>query len=335
MQTEEEAKARITNGAMGRWQGAQNSHRLNVRMPLEQQLAIITNHEARITAAEEAVRQSILQGEAVRFDGHSGWWRPPQDLIYAELIGVAAGAGGAAGSWNLAPGGQRGGSGGGGGGQRNLSGITRIYADLLPKTGDDYDWIYVTIYAAGNGGTGSGGAGSAGGNIVFGSNLAQPLVVFEGGFGAAVGDTIPAVSGKGGSGMVPGGDGGYGSQTPQSNGAGGTNGESSISPYDFLGGGGGGGGGGCANRSNAGTGGAGVATTGGGPGQPGVSPNPIIAAGASGGGGARNAGESGGAGGFPGGGGGGGFGGGLNSFSSGGKGGEARLWVIETRRAAT
>ncbi|GAA3175695.1 glycine-rich domain-containing protein [Rhodococcus baikonurensis] len=294
------------------------------------QMPIISNHEARLTATEEAVRQSILQGEAVTFSA-SGWWKPPRDLIYAELIGVAGGGGGAAGTWNVIATAQRGGDGGGGGGLKNLDGITRLYAKFLPKTGDDYDWIYVSVYAAGPGGVGSGSPGGAGGNIIFGSNLATPLVTFEGGWGAATGDTVPSTSGQGGSGMVPGGHGGFGAQTPRS-GAGGTNGESSISPYSFLGGGPGGAGGGCANFSSAGTGGSGVATTGGGPGQPGISPHPAIAAGGSGGGGARNTGEPGGAGGFPGGGGGGGYGG-STSASNGGKGGEPKLFVLETRMA--
>ncbi|MHD0300092.1 hypothetical protein RCF19_29735 [Rhodococcus qingshengii] len=291
------------------------------------QMDVISNHEARLSANEEAIRQSILQGEAVAFES-SGWWKPPRNLVYAELIGVAAGAGGAGGKWNVAPTGQRGGSGGGGGGEKHLDGITRLYAEFLPKTGDDYDWIQVSMFLAGLGG-GNDSPGGSGGNIIFGSNLPQPLVVFEGGFGAAVGDSIPAVSGNGGSGMIPGGRGGYGAQTPQS-GSGGTNGSGSISPYSFAGGGGGGGGGACSNFNSAGTGGGGVATTGGGPGQSGVAPNRIIAAGGSGGGGARNASEPGGAGGFPGGGGGGGFGG-ATSSSNGGKGGEAKLWVIETK----
>ncbi|WP_235171784.1 hypothetical protein [Rhodococcus erythropolis] len=296
------------------------------------QMPIISNHEARLTATEEAVRQSILQGEAVTFSA-SGWWKPPRDLIYAELIGIAGGGGGAAGTWNAIAGAQRGGDGGGGGGLKNLDGITRLYAKFLPKTGDDYDWIYVSVYAAGPGGVGSGSPGGAGGNIIFGSNLATPLVTFEGGWGAATGDTVPSTSGQGGSGMVPGGHGGFGAQTPRS-GAGGTNGQPSISPYSFLGGGPGGAGGGCANFPSAGTGGSGVATTGGGPGQPGISPHPAIAAGGSGAGGARNANEPGGAGGFPGGGGAGGFGGGLlDGASNGGKGGEPKLFVLETRTA--
>lgn len=306
------------------------------RIDAAEQLAIITDHEARLSANEEAVRQSILQGEAIRFKA-SGWWKPPKNLLYAELIGVGAGGGGAAGSWHLVTTGRRGGRGGGGGGETHLDGVTRIYADFLPKTidGDDwfYNWIHVDIYLAGLGGNGSGAIGTGGGNIVFGSNLPNPIVTFMGGNGALTGDTVNSASGNGGGGMIVGGQGGVGAGIPPENGGNGlsTPGGNSASPYSFSGGGGGGGGGGAWGGGPS-AGGNGVSTSGGGVGQPGVSTNDIIAAGGSGGGGARHAGEPGGAGGFPGGGGGGGFGGSVSEgASNGGKGGEACLWVLETK----
>ena len=86
------------------------------------QIPIIGDHEARLTATEEAVRQSILQGEAVTFSA-SGWWKPPRDLIYAELIGIAGGGGGAAGTWNAIAGAQRGGDGGGADGLELVAGF--------------------------------------------------------------------------------------------------------------------------------------------------------------------------------------------------------------------
>src|SRR5690606_2473570 len=122
----------------------------------------------------------ILQGLAITFIS-SGWWNPPRTLVYADLIGIGAGAGGAGGTWNLTNVNRKGGGAGGGGGEIHF----RIYAALLPKTGDHFDPIRVDMYLAGDGGAGgnSPGSGGGGGNVIFGANLSTPIVTFQGGVG--------------------------------------------------------------------------------------------------------------------------------------------------------
>lgn len=322
--TEADAKTMMAGGTKGAFGGAQNAFKTN-GIPLSQQLLIINDHTAQISEIRETVEAQILQGLAITFIS-SGWWNPPRTLVYADLIGIGAGAGGAGGTWNLTNVNRKGGGAGGGGGEIHF----RIYAAFLPKTGDDFDPIRVDMYLAGNGGTGgnSPGPGGGGGNIIFGANLSTPIVTFQGGVGGLTNGT----GGLGGYGMIPGGKGGNGGSIDGD--AVKTHAEpggSSSSAYSFSGGGGGGGGGDIEGNGTPGSGGNGVASAGGTNGAAGQSPNPIIAAGAGGGAGAN--GGNGGAGGFPAGGGGGGYGGRLSS-TSGGKGGEAKLYVVETKNSA-
>lgn len=284
-------------------------------------LPIITNHTAQLSEQATAIEQMTARGKAVPFS-QSGWYYPPKDLVTLRLIGIGAGAGGAAGQWNLGAGGRFGGGAGGGGGYSEIE----IIAALLPKTGDTFDPIRVDIYLAGNGGSGSEAPGVAGGNIIFGANLAKPYATFQGGVGGMTATNSNGGGGAGGFGMVPGGTGGGGARSNLDEYPGAPGG-SSFASERYMGGGGGGGGG-SGFIEPAGLGGNGVGTAGGLPNQPGGSPHPAMAIGAGGGGGSNSQSSSGGAGGFPGGGGAGGHGG-LTAASSGGKGGEAKLYCFE------
>ncbi|MHD0301820.1 hypothetical protein [Rhodococcus erythropolis] len=295
------------------------------------ELPIISNHTYQLSEIRETVESQILQGLAVTFTA-SGWWYPPATLVYADLIGIGGGGSGGGGQWSLTVN-RNGGGGGGGGGEIHF----RIYAAFLPKTNGVFDPIRVDLYLTGPPGSGGGSptAGLGGGNIVFGANLPQPIVTFQGGSGGMSGAAgAPAPGGAGGFGMIPGGKGGDGGNNGSLEGV--WPGGVSASAFTFSGGGGGGGGGGAdgnVSTAVAGPGGNGVAAAGGTSGGGGQAPSPVIAVGGGGGGGAMGWGVAGGIGGFPGGGGGGGYGGTSNS-SGGGKGAEPKLWIVETKNSA-
>lgn len=288
-------------------------------------LAIITNHTAQLSEMRDSIEQMTARGRAVVFET-SGWYQPPEGLVTLRLGGMGAGAGGAAGAWNLVPANQRGGGGGGGGGYSEIE----ITAALLPKTGGVFDPIRVDIFLAGNGGTGSGGAGGGGGNVIFGANLATPYATFQGGTGGLVSTLSSGGGGTGGFGMIPGGVGGGGARDDGDTvGHLGQPGGNSYATERYIAGGGGGGGGG-RNSQPGGFGGNSVGAAGGtSSGQAGVSPHPAMAIGGGGGAGGTTS-TPGGAGGYPSGGGGGGYAQlTAGSVTAGGKGGEAKLYVYE------
>lgn len=288
-------------------------------------LPIITDHTAQLSAQATAIEQMTARGKAVVFS-QSGWYYPPKDLVTLRIVGIGAGAGGAAGQWNLVGTGRNGGGGGGGGGYQEIE----ITAAFLPKTGDDFDPIRVDMFLAGNGGVGSETPGGGGGNIIFGANLSIPYATFQGGVGGVTASSVRGGGGIGGLGMVPGGKGGDGARLDgDSNNLPATNGTSSFASERFMGGGGAGGGGGRSNSTSGGFGGNGVGTAGGIGNQAGVSPHPAMSIGAGGGGGSSGESSNGGAGGFPGGGGGGGFGGTMGTASAGGPGGQPKLYCYE------
>ena len=188
--------------------------------------------------------------------------------------GGAGGAGGTASAFNGGPGG-----GGGGGGEVHVN----IPATLLPKDGEDFASIEITIGAGGARGT-VGNPGTGGGDTVFGAGL----LTAGGGQGGMTGTgTAPGVGGVGGAGMIPGGAGGSG-RVSSGNGWPGGN---STSAYDLHGGGGGGGGG--TDSGIGGPGGIGGISAGGTSGssatRDGHPPSSIVATGAGGGAGGWSA----------------------------------------------
>ncbi len=293
-------------------------------------LPIINDHSRELADIRELVEQRILQGEALIVYDNELYF-PPRELVSLDVILIAAGAGGAAGKWDLITDNRRGGAGGGGGGEIHLS----IPAAMLPKDANgEYLPIQIGIGAGGSGGVGSEAPGQGGGDCDFGGMLAA-----GGGVGGTSGGlNVNGVGGLGGSGMIPGGRGGNGGGfvtlglepvLP-------TTGGNSTSPYELYGGGGGGGGGGgVAWNSPAGVGASGgiggISRGGASNGAAGDEPSDIVATGAGGGAGSNS--ESnvdGGAGGFPGGGGGGGNGGSnATNNGDGGDGGNAVAYLLE------
>lgn len=296
-----------------------------VTNPYVEALPIITNHTAQLSEMRDSIDQLTARGRAELFES-TGLYYPPEGLVTCRLVGIPAGAGGAAGQWNLLGTNQRGGGGGGGGGYAEIP----IAASLFPKTDGVFDPIRIDIFLAGNGGAASEAPGWAGGNIVFGANLAEPYATFQGGVGGMTAGTgvNNGGGGAGGFGMVPGGAGGGGARLDSEGvSIAATPGGSSFASERYMGGGGAGGGGTRGSGTPA-NGGNSVGTAGGNPGMPGQSPHRAMPVGAGGGGGGYN-GQKGGGGGFPGGGGGGGYGGFNTNFIEGGKGGEARLYIFE------
>lgn len=283
------------------------------------QLPTINDHSQSITELQAAFNQLILQGNAIVFTSNNTY-TPSDGIVSIDVIMLGAGAGGAAGRWDIIAGNRRVGSGGGGGGEVH----TTIPASLLPMTGGHFDPISIVIGAGGAGGTGDAQAGTGGGNTSFGSYLTAGggvggLSVYTA--GANVG------GGGGGAGMIVGGAGG---------GAGGSGagenspfaGGNSISGFSLNGGGGGGGGGmGFAGGVPA-AGGIGGISPGGTPGNPGSPPSDVVATGGGGGGGSSSGGSSGAGGAIPAGGGGGG-GGDISARGNGGNGARGQLFVIE------
>lgn len=288
-----------------------------LQVDLAAQQAIVNDHSQSITELREAFNQLILQGNALVFTSNNTY-TPSAGVLSVDVIligGGAGGAGGTASAFNGGPGG-----GGGGGGEVHVN----IPATLLPKDGEDFASIEITIGAGGARGT-VGNPGTGGGDTVFGAGL----LTAGGGQGGMTGTgTAPGVGGVGGAGMIPGGAGGSG-RVSSGNGWPGGN---STSAYDLHGGGGGGGGG--TDAGIGGPGGIGGISAGGTSGstatRDGHPPSSIVATGAGGGAGGWSAGGwmgDAGNGAFPGGAGGGGRG--AATGTAGGAGAAAIMFIIE------
>lgn len=302
--TEESAKALATGGARGAFGGAQNAFRFNIQSPLAEQIAITNSHEVEIGQIKEAVRQMLLQGEALRYSTNQVYY-PSEGIVSVDLILIGAGGGGGGGKWDTQIGNRQGGSGGGGGGEITAT----IPAHFLPAS------VPITIYAPGVGG-GREGAGTGGGNVMFG-----PYLIATGGQGGLGGNGNDHPRPIGGSGLIAGGYGGIGGFTPDPVGG------WSNYPGELRGGGGGG----AAGTNFGAVGGTGGASPGGQPGMNGTAPPEFIATGGGGGGGGYGSHLDGGHGASPGGGGGGGAGGGFDQTGNGGNGGVGLLYVIERK----
>ena len=288
-----------------------------VQVDLAAQQATVNDHSQSITELRAVLNQLILQGNALVFTSNNTY-TPSAGVLSVDVIligGGAGGAGGTASAFNGGPGG-----GGGGGGEVHVN----IPATLLPKDGEDFASIEITIGAGGARGT-VGNPGTGGGDTVFGAGL----LTAGGGQGGMTGTgTAPGVGGVGGAGMIPGGAGGSG-RVSSGNGWPGGN---STSAYDLHGGGGGGGGG--TDSGIGGPGGIGGISAGGTSGntttRDGHPPSSIVATGAGGGAGGWSAyglmGDAG-NGAFPGGAGGGGRG--AASATNGGAGAAAIMFIIE------
>lgn len=288
-----------------------------ITVDLAAQQATVNDHSQSITELRAAINQLILQGNALVFTSNNTY-TPSAGVLSVDVIligGGAGGAGGTASAFNGGPGG-----GGGGGGEVHVS----IPATLLPKDGEDFASIEITIGAGGARGT-VGNPGTGGGDTVFGSGL----LTAGGGQGGMTGTgTAPGVGGVGGAGMIPGGAGGSG-RVSSGNGWPGGN---STSAYDLHGGGGGGGGG--TDAGIGGPGGIGGISAGGTSGstvtRDGHPPSSIVATGAGGGAGGWSfsgfMGDAG-NGAFPGGAGGGGRG--AASATHGGAGAAGIMFIIE------
>ena len=284
-----------------------------LQVDLAAQQATVNDHSQSITELRAAINQLILQGNALVFTSNNTY-TPSAGVLSVDVILIGGGAGGAGGTASAINGGP--GGGGGGGGEVHVN----IPATLLPKDGEDFASIEITIGAGGARGT-VGHPGTGGGDTVFGAGL----LTAGGGQGGMTGTgTAPGVGGVGGAGMIPGGAGGSG-RVSSGNGWPGGN---STSAYDLHGGGGGGGGG--TDSGMGGPGGIGGISAGGTSGstatRDGHPPSPIVATGAGGGAGGWSAGDAG-NGAFPGGAGGGGRG--AASATNGGAGAAAIMFIIE------
>ena len=290
-----------------------------LQVDLAAQQATVNDHSQSITELREAFNQLILQGNALVFTSNNTY-TPSAGVLSVDVILIGGGAGGAGGTASAVNGGP--GGGGGGGGEVHVN----IPATLLPKDGEDFASIEITIGAGGARGT-VGHPGTGGGDTVFGAGL----LTAGGGQGGMTGtSTAPGVGGVGGAGMIPGGAGGSG-RVSSGNGWPGGN---STSAYDLHGGGGGGGGGTDGGSRIGGPGGIGGISAGGTSGntatRDGHPPSPIVATGAGGGAGGWSAygfmGDAG-NGAFPGGAGGGGRG--AATGTAGGAGAAAIMFIIE------
>lgn len=319
LQTEAEAKAKLTNGALGKWQGAQDNFKTNGQS-LSEQLAKVNDHSRSIETLVEQFNQLILQGNAIVF-ASDNTYTPTEGITSIDVIILGAGAGGGAGQYNVIANWVSGGGGGGGGGEVH----TTIPATLLPRNADGtFKPIAITVGEGGEPGVGSDNPGRGGGDTRFGDWLAA-----GGGLGGGGGrPQNPGIGGGGGAGMIPGGNGGNGSVGSSLRS---TAGGASTSPYDLHGGGGGGGGGGSipAIEVAGSNGGIGGISPGGTVNMPGVAPSKVIATGGGGGGGGMYDGKSGGSGAYPSGGGGGGAGRQHGGNGAGGVGGAGLIFVIE------
>ncbi|WP_280317311.1 glycine-rich domain-containing protein [Nocardia wallacei] len=276
-------------------------------------LPTITDHSNSITELQEVINQLILQGNALVFTSNNTY-TPSPGIVSIDLIEIGAGAGGAAGRWDVLGANRRAGGGGGGGGEVH----TPIQASLLPTDGSgNFLPIPITIGAGGAGGASDAAPGGGGGNTSFG-----PYIPAGGGNGGIATNTLGAGGGLGGAGMIIGGKGAdVGVQN---------NGGNSISQFTLNGGGGGGGAGLLETASGVPSfGGNGGISPGGAPGQPGQPPSDVVATGGGGGGGSLTVTSSGGAGAFPGGGGGGGGGSIGGPRGLGGNGGNGILFIVE------
>lgn len=309
--TESTARAIMKGGVINSFTGAQDIAHLTYN-------DVIDDHSASITALQAAFNQLILQGLAIVFTSNNTY-TPSDGIVSIEVIIIGAGAGGAAGRWDLITGNQRVGGGGGGGGEVH----TVIPASLLPKTGDHFDPISITIGAGGPGGSSDAASGNGGGNTLFGSYLTA------GGGQGGVSNGGGTGGGNGGSGMIPGGDGGNAGSVNPDLSVNPTDGGVSTSAYSLNGGGGGGGGGRGVNSTVSAHGGQGGISPGGTPGTDGTAPSSVVATGGGGGGGSASTSGNGGNGAFPAGGGGGGGGGSASPRGNGGNGGNGILFVIE------
>lgn len=276
-------------------------------------LPTITDHSNSITEIQAVINQLILQGEALIFFSNNTY-QPSPDITSIDVILIGAGAGGAAGRWDVLGANRRAGGGGGGGGEVH----TTIPANLLPVDGSgNYLPIAITVGIGGAGGTSDGAPGAGGGNTSFGTYLTG-----GGGNGGIATNTIGSGGGLGGAGMIIGGKGADIGVAQ--------NGGDSISQYSLNGGGGGGGAGLLETGSTVPSfGGNGGISPGGSPGQPGVSPSDVVATGGGGGGGSLTVTSDGGTGAFPAGGGGGGGGSIGGPRGLGGAAGHGVLYVIE------
>ncbi|MEA1798959.1 hypothetical protein U9L42_33485, partial [Rhodococcus qingshengii] len=189
--TEESARALATGGARGAFGGAQNAFRFNIQSPLAEQIAITNSHEVEIGQIKEAVRQMLLQGEALMYSTNQVYY-PSEGIVSVDLILIGAGGAGGGGKWDTQIGNRQGGSGGGGGGEITAT----IPAHFLPAS------VPITIYAPGVGG-GREGAGTGGGNVMFG-----PYLIATGGQGGLGGNGNDHPRPIGGSGLIAGGYGG-------------------------------------------------------------------------------------------------------------------------------
>lgn len=273
-------------------------------------LEIINDHSQTIGQMRAELDQLTIHGAARVLTGDGYFYATP-GTVKADVIMIAAGAGGGSGRWDLLPGNQVGGSGGGGGGEVHFTihGAALFNPDGTPKP------IQYACGMGGGGATANGGHGTGGGNTSF--------------------DSITAYGGQGGQWAGGGGAGGYGiviggSAAPDHDIAL----RDSLSNFGLYGGGGAGGRG--ASSSVGAEGGRGGLNPGGsggsgGPGGDAPLPSSLAPTGGGGGGGGAN-GQRGGNGAAPGGGGGGGgrgAAGGAGTVGLGGHGANGTIYVIE------
>lgn len=287
-------------------------------------LPTIVDHSNSITLLQQAFDQLVLQGLAIVFTSNNTY-TPSDGTVSIDVIILGAGAGGSSGSYDFFGAGNMSGGGGGGGGEVH----TTIVAATLPVDSfGNFTALKIVIGAGGAGGATDQAVGAGGGNTSIGPPIGDPWLVAGGGNGGAWGHPATTPSSLGGTGMIPGGNGGIGGWVNGSTGIPPTAAGDSISAYS-LNGGGGGGGAGAGGGSNGGTaGGEGGLSKGGAPGSPGNAPSSVVATGGGGGGGGATGNNPGAAGAFPSGGGG-GAGCSASGGGAGGNGGNGVMFIIE------
>jgi hypothetical protein len=315
--TEDSAKATMTGGVVTSYANAQDVAHTTYNDP-------INDHSRSITTLQEQVSTLLLGGQAWAFTANTIYY-PTAGTTQIKPYLLAAGAGGAAGAWNVSATAQIGGGAGSGGGETHAV----IPAAFLPVDGSgNFTGIAIVVGAAGTGGTSSGQNGGGGGDTTIGPLSGSPWMRAGGGNGGVGGPSVVnSTPAAGGTGTTPGGTGGTGYWYSAGDHPAGTGGNS-TNPAEPTGGGGGGGGGGGNSAPGAPGGSVSGFAQGGTEGNPGSSPWSAIPSGAGGGGGGFND-TPGGGGGYPSGGGSGG-GAGLTTFSAGQNGGNGKVYVLET-----
>lgn len=296
LQTEESIIAITRGRTLPKYTAAQAGLKVTYKDPIDQ-------HTASITQLRAEVDTLTIHGTARTFTSNYTYLATP-GTVRAEVIMLAAGAGGGTGKWDIFGSNQLGGFGGGGGGEVHFT----INGTALFNEDGSARPIPIIIGAGGAGATVNEGGGVGGGNTTFDG------IICYGGQGGTWGGG--SGGGAGGFGLVRGGSSNNGFPD-------------SLSGYELYGGGGAGGRG-STNGATGSSGGRGGLNPGGDANGNNAPTAPLVTAtGGGGGGGGAYRGRGGNGSAPSGGGGGGGASGAVSTIGAGGNGAVGIVFIIE------